>query len=94
MPPGGGVYEGERNEKDKREEADFNRNVGKVVDTLRESYQHIFDEPLDFDIYTPDLQLRDPVSFPSVAVVVAFAVAIAVAFVFCSFSALSATRVC
>lgn len=64
-PPGGGVYEGEKNEKDKREEADFNRNVGKVVDTLRDTYQHIFDEPLDFDIYTPDLQLRDPVSLAS-----------------------------
>lgn len=63
LPPGGGVYEGEKNEKEKREESDFNRGVGKVISTLREDYPVMFEEPLDFDIYTPDLQLRDPVSF-------------------------------
>lgn len=63
LPPGGGVYEGEKNEREKREESDFNRGVGKVISTLRENYPVMFDEPLDFDIYTPDLQLRDPVSF-------------------------------
>jgi len=61
LPPGDGVYEGEKNEKEKREELDFNRNVGKVISTLRSDYPHMFDEPLDFSVYTPDLQLRDPV---------------------------------
>ncbi len=61
LPPGEGVYEGEKNEKEKREELDFNRNVGKVISTLRSDYPHMFDEPLDFSVYTPDLQLRDPV---------------------------------
>eukprot|EP00752_Nemacystus_decipiens_P009148 g8171.t1 len=60
LPPGGGVYEGEKNEKEKREESDFNRGVGKVISTLRADYPVMFEEPLDFDIYTPDLQLRDP----------------------------------
>eukprot|EP00903_Cladosiphon_okamuranus_P013548 g12620.t1 len=61
LPPGEGVYEGEKNvEKDKKEESDFNRGVGKVISTLRADYPIIFDEPMDFDIYTPDLQLRDP----------------------------------
>lgn len=61
LPPGEGIYEGEKNEKEKREELDFNRNVGKVISTLRSDYPHMFDEPLDFSVYTPDLQLRDPV---------------------------------
>lgn len=64
-PSGGGSYEGgkkERADKDKLDEAEFIRNVGKVIDTLRKDYPRIFEEPPDFDIYTPDLQLRDPVS--------------------------------
>lgn len=61
LPPGG-VYEGEKKERGNTEEGDFNRNVGKVVDTLKRDYPRMFTEPLDFDIYTPDLQLRDPVS--------------------------------
>lgn len=67
LPPGGGngVYEGEKNEKEKKEESDFNRGVGKVIDTLRIDYPTLLDEPLDFDIYTPDVQLRDPVSVAS-----------------------------
>lgn len=65
LPPGGGIYEGEKNEKEKKEESDFNRGVGKVISTLRADYPIMFDEPPDFDIYTPDLQLRDPVSFSS-----------------------------
>lgn len=62
LPPGGEIYEGEKKEKEKREDSDFNRRVGKVISTLRQDYPIMFDEPLDFDIYTPDLQLRDPVS--------------------------------
>ncbi|CAM9776699.1 unnamed protein product, partial [Hapterophycus canaliculatus] len=54
------VYEGEKNEKEKKEENDFNRGVGKVIDTLRRDYPTLLDEPLDFGIYTPDVQLRDP----------------------------------
>ena len=57
----GGIYEGEKKERGGTEEADYNRNVGKVVDTLRRDYPRMFDEPLDFDIYTPELQMRDPV---------------------------------
>ena len=57
----GGVYEGEKKERGGTEEADYNRNVGKVVDTLTKDYPRMFDEPLDFDIYTPELQMRDPV---------------------------------
>ncbi|CAN0056470.1 unnamed protein product, partial [Laminaria digitata] len=56
----GGVYEGEKKERGGTEEADYNRNVGKVVDTLTKDYPRMFDEPLDFDIYTPELQMRDP----------------------------------
>lgn len=46
-----------------KELADFNRNVGKVIDTLRRDYAHMFtsNDDLDFDIYTEDLQLVDPV---------------------------------
>lgn len=60
--PAGEIYEGEKNEKEKREQAEFNTNLGKVIDTLREDYATMLDEPLNFEIYTPDLQLRDPVS--------------------------------
>lgn len=61
MPPG---YEGEKKERrDNDDEGDFNLNVGKVVDALRRDYPRMFEEPLDFDIYTPDLQLQDPVGF-------------------------------
>lgn len=60
LPPG---YEGERKERENNDdERDFNLNVGKVIDTLKRDYPRIFEEPLDFDIYAPDLQLRDPVS--------------------------------
>ncbi|CAB1098526.1 unnamed protein product [Ectocarpus sp. CCAP 1310/34] len=58
--PAGEIYEGEKKEKEKREQAEFNTNLGKVIDTLREDYPTMLDEPLNFDIYTPDLQLRDP----------------------------------
>lgn len=63
MPPG---YEGERKERSNRgsddDLANFNRNVGKVVETLRRDYDgRMFIEELDFDIYTEDLQLVDPV---------------------------------
>ena len=57
----GGIYEGEKKERGDTEEADYNRNVGKVVDTLTRDYPRMFDEPMDFDIYTPELQMRDPV---------------------------------
>lgn len=61
MPPG---YEGEKKERrDNDDEGDFNLNVGKVIDALRRDYPRMFEEPLDFDIYTPDLQLQDPVRF-------------------------------
>lgn len=61
MPPG---YEGEKKERSNsdKDDSDFNLNVGRVIETLRQDYPRLFFEPLDFDIYTPDMQLRDPVS--------------------------------
>lgn len=62
VPPG---YEGgKKQRKDGGDESDFNLNVGKVIDTLKRDYPRMFEEPLDFDIYTPDIQLRDPVRPP------------------------------
>lgn len=62
VPPG---YEGGKKQReDGGDEADFNLNVGKVIDTLKRDYPRMFEEPLDFEIYTPDIQLRDPVSPP------------------------------
>lgn len=80
IPPGGGngIYEGEKNEKEKKEESDFNRGVGKVIDTLRRDYPTLLDEPLDFDIYTPDVQLRDPVSVASMTALVVVMVVVVV----------------
>lgn len=60
VPPG---YEGGKKQmKDGGDEADFNLNLGKVIDTLKRDYPRMFEEPLEFEIYTPDIQLRDPVS--------------------------------
>lgn len=62
MPPG---YEGEKVGRSSQgsddDMAEFNRNVGKVIETLRHDYSRMFVEELDFDIYTEDLQLIDPV---------------------------------
>lgn len=62
MPAG---YEGEfskqRRKSDEEAQQDFNMNVGRVIDTLRRDYPQIFFEPLEFEIYTPDLELLDPV---------------------------------
>ena len=68
----GGVYEGEKKERGDTEKSDYNRNVGKVVDTLTRDYPRMFDEPLDFDIYTPELQMRDPVRVRWLVVCVLF----------------------
>lgn len=58
-------YEGEfskrRHNNDEEGLQEFNMNVGRVIDTLRRDYPRIFFEPLDYDIYSPDLELRDPV---------------------------------
>ena len=59
MPPG---YEGGKQQrKEDGDDSEFNLNVGKVIDTLRSDYPRMFEEPIDFEIYTDDLQLRDPV---------------------------------
>ncbi|CAM9428806.1 unnamed protein product [Choristocarpus tenellus] len=71
--PSFGVYEGEtglihtrgppsgrgKGRIDGRSE-DFEVNLGKVMDTLRQDYPRIFYDPLDFDIYTPDITVHDP----------------------------------
>lgn len=58
-------YEGEfskqRRNDDEEGLQEFNMNVGRVIDTLRRDYPRMFFEPLDYDIYSPDLELRDPV---------------------------------
>lgn len=60
MPPG---YEGEKKERGDSDEdlADFNRNVGKVIEALRTDYPRMFFDALNFEIYTDDLELIDPV---------------------------------
>lgn len=39
---------------------DFEPNLGKVIDALRSDYPRIFHEPLDFSIYSPNVELMDP----------------------------------
>lgn len=34
-----------------------------MISTLREDYPRIFFDPPSFDIYTEEIELRDPVSF-------------------------------
>lgn len=49
-------------ERDDGKSPDFEVNLGKVISTLREDYPRIFFDPPSFDIYTEEIELRDPVS--------------------------------
>ncbi|CAN0365199.1 unnamed protein product, partial [Scytosiphon promiscuus] len=49
-------------ERDDGKSPDFEVNLGKVISTLREDYPRILDEPPEFDIFTDEIELRDPVS--------------------------------
>lgn len=44
---------------------DFEVNLGKVISVLREDYPRIFFDAPSFDIFTDEIELRDPVSFAS-----------------------------
>jgi len=39
---------------------EFEPNLGKVIDTLNKDYPNLFDSAPNFDIYTPDIEVRDP----------------------------------
>lgn len=43
---------------------DFEVNLGRVIDTLRNDYPRLFFDTPSFDIFTDDIELRDPVSIP------------------------------
>ncbi|CAN0125392.1 unnamed protein product, partial [Ectocarpus fasciculatus] len=47
-------------ERDDGKSPDFEVNLGKVISTLREDYPRIFFDPPSFDIYTEEIELRDP----------------------------------
>ncbi|CAN0422501.1 unnamed protein product [Ectocarpus sp. 12 AP-2014] len=48
-------------ERDDGKSPDFEVNLGKVISTLREDYPRIFFDPPAFDIFTEEIELRDPV---------------------------------
>lgn len=48
-------------ERDDGKSPDFEVNLGKVISTLREDYPRIFFDPPSFDIFTEEIELRDPV---------------------------------
>ncbi|CAM9131782.1 unnamed protein product [Ectocarpus sp. 12 AP-2014] len=47
-------------ERDDGKSPDFEVNLGKVISTLREDYPRIFFDPPAFDIFTEEIELRDP----------------------------------
>lgn len=60
IPRDGTRDDGQR-ERDDGKSPDFEVNLGKVISTLREDYPRIFFDPPSFDIYTEEIELRDPV---------------------------------
>lgn len=48
-------------ERDDGKSPDFEVNLGKVISTLRADYPRILSEPPSFDIFTEEIELRDPV---------------------------------
>ena len=40
--------------------SNYTLNKGKAFDTLRKDYQYVFERPLDFSIYTNEIQVTDP----------------------------------
>lgn len=57
-----GTRDDGKRERDDGKSPDFEVNLGKVISTLREDYPRIFFDPPSFDIYTEEIELRDPVS--------------------------------
>eukprot|EP00903_Cladosiphon_okamuranus_P016636 g15344.t1 len=58
--PRDGTRDDGRRERDDGKSPDFEVNLGKVISTLREDYPRIFFDPPSFDIYTEEIELRDP----------------------------------
>lgn len=48
-------------ERDDGKSPDFEVNLGRVISTLREDYPRILTDPPSFDIFTDEIELRDPV---------------------------------
>jgi len=44
----------------KNRKLDFELNLGKVIDTLNKNYPHLFYEAPNYDIYTAEIEVRDP----------------------------------
>ena len=59
--PRDGTRDDGKRERDDGKSPDFEVNLGKVISTLREDYPRIFFDPPSFDIYTEEIELRDPV---------------------------------
>lgn len=57
---GTGLRDGGR-ERDDGKSPDFEVNLGRVISTLREDYPRILFDPPVFDIFTDEIELRDPV---------------------------------
>lgn len=57
-----GTRDDGKRERDDGKSPDFEVNLGKVISTLREDYPRILCEPPEFDIFTDEIELRDPVS--------------------------------
>lgn len=58
---GTGLRDGGRRERDDGKSPDFEVNLGRVISTLREDYPRILFDPPVFDIFTEEIELRDPV---------------------------------
>lgn len=56
-----GTRDDGRWERDDGKSPDFEVNLGRVISTLREDYPRILTDPPSFDIFTDEIELRDPV---------------------------------
>lgn len=61
-----GTRDDGKRERDDGKSPDFEVNLGRVISTLREDYPRIFFDPPSFDIFTDEIELRDPVSQPAI----------------------------
>lgn len=59
--PRDGTRDDGKRERDDGKSPDFEVNLGKVISTLREDYPRIFFDSPSFDIFTEEIELRDPV---------------------------------
>lgn len=57
-----GTRDDGKRERDDGKSPDFEVNLGRVISTLREDYPRIFFDSPSFDIFTDEIELRDPVS--------------------------------